>query len=207
VENFSPGVASRLGIDYDRLSAVNPALVYCSISGFGQYGPYRDRKAYDPVVQALAGVMSVTGFPSGPPLRPGLFFSDVAAGMVAGYAILAALLHSQRTGQGQYVDVAMLDTLVAMWSSSAVTYLATGLMPERLGNDIPHRCPADAYIGKDGRYIQLLASSQQLWVRFCELLGVPELGNDPPVRQRGEEDRPARRGECHCRRAHPAEER
>ncbi len=179
VENFAPGVATRLGIDYERLSQINPSLVYTSVSGFGQDGPYRDRKAYDTVIQALAGLTSVTGHQGADPARCGIFIADVGAGMTAAFSTLSALFYAQRTGRGQHVDIAMLDSLLAMWTSSAAEYLFTGIVPKPWGTEIPHRVPSGSYRTSDGRFILIVANTPSLWQQLCDLLGMPEVATDP----------------------------
>lgn len=179
VENFRPGVAARLGIDHERLRAINPSLVYCSISGFGQTGPYRERAAYDSVIQAMSGSMGVTGPEEGPPMRTGLLMGDLAAAWLATVSILAAVIHSRRTGEGQYIDVAILDSAIAMWGTGAAQYLATGKIPRKMGNERTQRVPSNCYQAGDGRYIQIVANTPPLWKRLCGLVGMPEILSDP----------------------------
>ena len=178
VENFTPGVADRLGIGYDDVAAENPRVVYCSVSGFGQTGPYRDRKGYDPIVQAMGGIMSVTGDADGMPCKVGVPVGDLGAALFAIQAILASLYHRERTGEGQYIDVSMLDGQVSLLTVQAAIYLANGEVPVRLGRDHPGRVPSSVFTTKDGKYIHLVANDTQ-WPRFCELLDVPELGREP----------------------------
>ncbi len=181
VENFAPGVVKRLGIDYETLSGINPSLVYCSISGFGQTGPYRDRKAYDGIIQAMSGVMTATGFEDGPPLRFGLMVADVTGAMMAAYAIMNALYYRERTGRGQYLDVAMMDSLLTMWTTQAAEYFSVGRNTRRMGNELFHRVPSSCYKAGDGRYLQLVASTQRLWEMLTQLLGIPEAASDPDM--------------------------
>jgi len=181
VENFAPGVVKRLGLDYETLSGINPSLVYCSISGFGQTGPYRDRKAYDSIIQAMSGVMNATGFEDGPPMRFGLMVADVTGAMMAAYTIMNALFHRERTGEGQYLDVAMMDSLLAMWTTQAAEYFSVGRNTRRMGNELFHRVPSTCYKAGDGRWLQIVASTQKLWERLTELLGVPEAASDPEM--------------------------
>lgn len=178
VENFTPGVADRLGIGYEQVSACNPGVVYCSVSGFGQTGPYRDRKGYDPIVQAMGGIMSVTGDPGGMPCKVGVPVGDLGAALFALQGILASLYHRERTGDGQYIDVSMLDGQVSLLTVQAAIYLASGEVPGRMGRDHPGRVPSSVLTTKDGKYIHLVANDNQ-WPTFCELLGVPELGRNP----------------------------
>jgi len=188
VENFTPGVAARLGADYDTLRAINPRLIYCSISGFGQQGPYRLRKAYDPVAQALGGVMGLTGQPDGPPAKVGIPVGDIAPAMFAAIAVIAALLWRERSGRGQYIDVAMLDCQVSWLSVQAAIYLHTGQVPRRMGSEHPGRMPTAAFLTADGRYLHVVCNDAQ-WPRLCEVLGLDDLGKNPRYaknRQRSE---------------------
>jgi len=178
VENFAPGVAARLGIDYGTLSAVRPDLIYCSISGFGQTGPYRDRKAYDPILQAMSGLMSVTGSRNGEPVKCGAAVTDVVSAVFAAFAISTSLYRRERTGLGQYIDMGMLDCSVAMLTFQAAIYLCTGEVPGLFGSENPTRVPSANYRTADGRYLHVVVNDRQ-WPVFCEVLGMPELAVDP----------------------------
>lgn len=182
VENFTPGVVERLGLGYDVVRATNPRVVYASVSGFGQTGPYRDRKGYDPVVQAMGGIMSVTGEEGGMPCKTGVPIGDLGAALFAGSAILAALLHRERSGEGQYIDVSMLDGQVSLLTVQAAIYLADGTIPRALGRAHPGRVPSTVFTTADAKYIHLVANDNQ-WPRLCELLEVPDLGQDPRFRR------------------------
>lgn len=177
VENFRPGVADRLGIGYRALSATHPALVYCSISGFGQTGPYRDRAGYDPVLQAMGGFMGVTGEKGGDPIKSMIPVADVTAGLFAVIGILTAIAHRTRTGTGQYVDLGMLDAMVSITSTVGSFYLNTGHVPERSGRDNPVRVPSTALQCAGGAFLQLVPNQLQ-WPRFCEAIGAPDLAAD-----------------------------
>ena len=177
VENFKVGGLAQYGLDYDSLKAVNPALVYCSITGFGQTGPYRQRAGYDFLIQAMGGLMSVTGEPDGQPMKVGVALTDVLTGLYAANAIQAALLYRYRTGRGQYIDMALLDVQVAAMANQAMNYLATGQAPGRLGNAHPNIVPYQAFATADGHIIVAVGNDGQ-FQRFCEVAGVPELAED-----------------------------
>ncbi len=179
VENFTPGAMGRLGLDYESLRAINERIIYCSVSGYGQTGPYRDRKAYDSIVQAMAGVMAITGEADGPPLRSGLMFGDLSGALYAFGAILVSLYARERTGKGNYIDLAMADALLSLYSTNAAEYLAIGKAPGRNGSENPGRSPTGSYLCGDGRYIQIMGGSNTLWPRFCAAMELPDLLADP----------------------------
>ena len=179
VENFRPGVVARLGVDYEAVRKVNGQIVYCSISGFGQTGPYLHKPAYDQIMQGLGGLMSMTGEPGGGPVKTGVAITDIGAGMFAAYGILAALLDRHRTGQGQHVDVAMLDCQVAWLTYQAQGFLATGKAPGKVGAAHPTIVPYQAFACRDGKYINVAVGSERLWPRFCKAVGREELQDDP----------------------------
>jgi formyl-CoA transferase/CoA:oxalate CoA-transferase len=177
VENFRPGVAQRLGVDYERLSALNPRLIYLSISGFGQIGPLAHRPAYDLIVQAMSGLMSVTGWPDGPPTRVGESLGDLAAGLFGAWAIAVALFARERTGHGQYLDVAMFDSLFALEVTSLARYIATQQAPSRVGNRHPVSTPFDTYRASDGLVV-IAVANDALFRRLGELMRRPDLATD-----------------------------
>ncbi len=177
VENFRPGTMDRLGLPYDAVHERIPRLVYCSISGFGQTGPYRERPAYDLIVQGMGGIMAITGEPDGPPTKVGVAVGDICAGMFAAYAILAALRVRDRTGRGQWVDAAMLDGQVAWMTYAAANYFATGEDPSRFGSAHPNLVPYQAFPSGDG-FVNVAVGSEGLWQKFCEALEIP-LARDP----------------------------
>ena len=179
LENFTPGVVGKLGIDYGTFQKENPAIVYCSISGFGQNGPYRDKKAYDPIIQGMTGLMSITGERGRSPVKVGLPITDLVAANQAVVAVLAACLHREKTGEGQYIDVALYDGIVSLLTIMAMDYFATGKPPERWGLDHIHRVPARAFEAKDGRYVQVAATSDSMYPAFCRVIGAEELIDDP----------------------------
>jgi len=163
-ENFSPGTMERLGFGQERLRALNPALIYASTSGFGQTGPYRNRGAVDVIVQGMGGVMSITGHPDGPPARPGYSIGDLAAGLFTAIGVLAALVERSGSGAGQYVDVAMLDSQVALMENAIVRYAATGVVPGPIGTRHPLHTPFQAFPGKDG---WIVIAGVKDWTLFC----------------------------------------
>ena len=178
IENFRPGVTTRLGLDWPAVQAVNPTLVYCSISAFGQTGPDRLRTAFDVAIQAMGGLMSITGEAGGPPVRAGIPVADLVAGMMADIGVLAALVERDRTGSGQYVDLSMLDGMVSMLSYVASRYLMTGEEPGRVGTGHTSVVPYGAYPAQDGSIV-LATLSEGYWPRLCSVLGIPEVAEDP----------------------------
>ena len=181
VENFKVGDMARYGLDAATLIAAQPRLVYCSITGFGQTGPYRDRAGYDYAVQGLGGLMSVTGErddrPGGGPQKVGVAVADLFTGMYATVAILAALRHRDATGVGQVIDMALLDTQVAMLANLGANYLVTGVAPQRAGNAHQNIVPYQVFEAVDGHLILAVGNDGQ-FVRFCEVAGCPELAID-----------------------------
>lgn len=178
LENFVPGTLERLGFGYDACRAIKSNLIYCSVSGFGQIGPERERAAYDQVLQGLGGVMSFTGDVDGPPMRVGVAIADIMAGMFAAYGVVAALFHRQRTGEGQMVDTSLLDGQLGLLTYQAGRYFATGESPRSTGNDHPTIVPYGMYQAADG-YFNLAVGSNDLWRRFCSAMGLEELRADP----------------------------
>jgi crotonobetainyl-CoA:carnitine CoA-transferase CaiB-like acyl-CoA transferase len=178
VENFKPGTAARLGVGYEDVRAVNPRAIYCSISGFGQTGPYRERGGFDRIAQGMSGVMSINGEEGGPPLPLPIPISDIGTGMFGAIGILAALAARARTGEGQWVDTSLLETPIAWSIYEAASYFATGQVPERLGPGHRAGAPYQAFRTKDG-WLNLGGGSPRFWPRICEILGVPELVDDP----------------------------
>ena len=174
VENFRPGVMERLGLGYERLKAIKPDLIYCAISGFGQDGPLRLNPAYDQIVQGLSGVMSVTGDAQSAPLRVGYPVADTMGGITAAYAISAALFRRERTGEGEFIDVSMLEsTLVAMgWVVS--NWLIAGVRPEPMGNENMTASPSGTFRTGEG-LLNIAANQQQQFEALCRLIGRPEL--------------------------------
>jgi crotonobetainyl-CoA:carnitine CoA-transferase CaiB-like acyl-CoA transferase len=178
VENFRPGTMLRLGLDYDALRSRFPALIYCSISGFGQTGPRRNQPGYDAVMQGEGGLMSITGEPHGPPLRLGVAISDIVSGMFAAQGITMALLARAKTGRGQHVDVGMLDSTAALLTYQAAIYFATGASPARLGNRHPTIVPYETFPAADGDVV-LAVGNDELWRSFCRVAGLDAIAADP----------------------------
>ncbi|HEY4317110.1 MAG TPA: CoA transferase [Herbaspirillum sp.] len=179
VENFRPGVLKRLGISHDEISALKPAIVWCSISGFGQDGPWRDWPAYDMMIQALSGGMSLTGEPNGPSVRAGIPLGDLAAGMFGVIGILAALQECNRTGKGRVVDVAMLDCQVAMLSYQAAYYLHSGQVPGRQGSGHDSIPTYGSFDAGDGRSLVVTANTEKMWQQMATILNLAKLIDDP----------------------------
>lgn len=179
VENFAPGTAARLGMDWQTLRTINPRLVYCSISGFGQTGPYRSRLALDPVIQAVAGNMSVTGEPDGRPLQVGAPLADVLAGIFGAYAIVALLRAVERDGVGRYTDISMQAAMVAALGPRMGETLQANRIPQRMGNENPLRVPADAYLSADDRYVSIICQNQRHWEPLCRALDRADMIHDP----------------------------
>ncbi|MBI4183783.1 MAG: CoA transferase [Proteobacteria bacterium] len=174
VENFKVGALAKYGLAYDQLRAAFPGLVYCSITGFGQTGPYAERPGYDSLVQAMGGIMSLTGEPEGEPMKVGVPIADLMAGMYAAVAILAAVRHKERTGEGQFIDIGMLDAHVAWLANQGMNYLATGENPTRLGNQHPNIVPYQVFATADG-HIVLSVGNDATFKRFCEFAGIENL--------------------------------
>ena len=182
LENFKVGGLEQYGLDYASLKAINPRLVYCSVTGFGQDGPYAPRAGYDFLIQGLGGLMSITGRPDGEegggPMKAGVALTDILTGLYAANAILAALAWRERSGEGQYIDLALLDVQVACLANQAANYLATGRSPGRLGNAHPNIVPYQDFPTADGYMILAIGNDGQ-FARFCAEAGRPELAADP----------------------------
>src|SRR5947209_1306451 len=178
VENYKAGALDRYGLGHRPLAAINPRLVYCSITGFGQTGPYRDRAGYDFLVQAMGGLMSITGEPDGEPMKVGVAITDLLTGMYAATAVLAALAYRERSGRGQHIDLSLLDVQVAMLANQGENYLVTGKPPVRLGNAHPSIVPYRAFATADGHLVLAVGNDGQ-FARFCDVAGHPELAADP----------------------------
>jgi len=178
VENFKVGGLAKYGLGYADMAAVNPRLVYCSITGFGQTGPYKDRAGYDFVAQGLGGIMSITGEADGEPMKVGVGIADLMCGMYATVAILAALRHRDLTGQGQSIDLSLLDTQVAWLVNAATYYFVSGQAPPRLGNAHPSVVPYNTYAASDG-YVILAIGNDRQFRAWCEHAGRPDVAADP----------------------------
>jgi crotonobetainyl-CoA:carnitine CoA-transferase CaiB-like acyl-CoA transferase len=178
VENFKVGGLAKYGLDYSAIRAINPAIVYCSITGFGQTGPYRNRGGYDFVAQGMGGFMSVTGEEGGGPLRAGVAMADLSTGNYAAISILVALRHAERTGEGQHIDISLLDTQIAMMANQGSNYLVGGVVPGRMGNRHPTVVPYTTFAVADGVLIIAIGNDRQFRA-FCVEMGQPELADDP----------------------------
>lgn len=178
VQNFKAGGLRKYGLDYESLSPEFPRLIYCSISGFGQTGPYSNQAGYDYLAQAQGGIMSITGAPDGPPMKVGVGISDVMCGMYAAVAVLAALRHRDATGEGQHIDLALLDTTVAWLVNEAVNYFFSGIVPKRLGNAHPNIVPYQLLATSDGHFTLAVGNDAQ-FQKFCAFAGAPALADDP----------------------------
>jgi crotonobetainyl-CoA:carnitine CoA-transferase CaiB-like acyl-CoA transferase len=178
LENFKVGGLKKYGLDYETLSADNPRLVYCSITGFGQTGPYASQAGYDFIIQGMSGLMSVTGEPDREPQKVGLAVADVFTGLYSVIAIQAALAHAAKTGEGQMVDMALLDVQSAVMANQAMNYLATGKSPNRMGNAHPNISPYEVVPTSDGHLILAVGNDGQ-FTRFCAIMGLDGLGADP----------------------------
>lgn len=176
IENFKLGGLARYGLDYDSLSAINPRLIYCSITGFGQDGPYAARAGYDFIVQGMSGIMDLTGEPGGAPQKIGVALADIMTGLYAVIAIQAALHMRERTGRGQHIDMALLDTMTGVLANQAMNYLASGTTPSRLGNAHPNIVPYAAFPASDGWFILAVGNDAQ-FRRFAHVVGID--GDDP----------------------------
>jgi len=177
-ENFKAGGLARYGLGWEQVRNDHPGLIYCSVTGFGQTGPYAARPGYDSLVQAMGGVMSLTGEPDGMPQKVGVPVADLFAGLYACIGILAALRHRERTGEGQFIDIGMLDTHVAWLANQGMNYLATGENPPRLGNQHPNIVPYQAFETADG-HVVLSVGNDATWRRFCDAFDLAHLKDDP----------------------------
>jgi len=183
VENFRPGVMERLGLSHVTLRQKNPRLVYCAISGFGQTGPDAQKPAYDQIIQGLSGEMDVNGDERLHPLRAGFPVCDTVGGLNAAFAIMGALYHRERTGEGQFIDVALLDSIMPLMGWVAANWLIGGKPPVPMGNDNFTAAPSGTFVTADG-YVNIAANQQAQWEAVCDVLGVPELKTDPRFEKR-----------------------
>ena len=177
VENYRPEVKKRLGIDYADLRPLNPWLIYASISGFGQTGPYKDRPGYDQIAQGMGGLMSITGPPGGGPWRVGIPVADLSAGLLAAQGVLMALIERERSGEGQWIHTSLLEAMVSMLDFQATRWLIDKEVPPQAGNNHPTGIPTGTFRVKDG-HINVAASGQHMWKRLCDALGATELYED-----------------------------
>lgn len=183
VENFRPGVMERLGLSYKVLSEINPRIIYCAISGFGQTGPDAYKPAYDQIIQGLSGVMAINGDERLNPLRCGFPVCDTVGGLNAAFATLVALYYREKTGLGQFIDVAMLDSIMPLMGWVAANLLIGGQQPVLMGNDNFTAAPSGTFVTRDG-YINIAANKQEQWEDLCDVLGLPELKEDERFKER-----------------------
>jgi crotonobetainyl-CoA:carnitine CoA-transferase CaiB-like acyl-CoA transferase len=185
IENYKVGALRKYGLDYEGLRAANPSIIYCSLTGFGQDGPYAPRPGYDFIFQGMGGLMSITGErdgqPGAGPQKVGIAVTDVLTGMYATVAILAAVVHRERTGEGQYIDAALLDTIVAFCANQIVSYFVSGRIPVRYGNAHAQVVPYEVFPTEDGHIILAVGNDGQ-FERFCQVAGCPELAEEPRFR-------------------------
>ncbi|MCM2292745.1 CoA transferase [Allorhizobium sp. BGMRC 0089] len=174
IENFKVGGLAKYGLDYQSLSAINPRLVYCSVTGFGQDGPYAKRAGYDFMIQGMSGIMDLTGEPDGPPQKIGVAFADIFTGLYGVIAIQAALAQRERTGEGQYIDMALFDCMAAVLANQAMNYAASGIAPTRMGNVHPNIAPYQTFAVADGHVIIACGNDGQ-FARLCEVLDLADL--------------------------------
>ena len=179
IENFRTGTMESFGVGYDTLAAINPRLVYCSISAFGRTGPRKDSAGYEALMQAFSGIMSITGEPDGAPLRCGVSFLDLTTGIFSAFGIVNALLHRERTGLGQRVDGSLLETAVTLLNYHAEGYLLTGNQPKPLGSSHPSLSPYRTFKCRDGQWVFIAGANDRFWQRLAPALGLPELASDP----------------------------
>ena len=179
IENYKVDTLKKMGLGYDDLKKMNPGLIYCSITGFGQNGPYKDKPGYDFIIQGMGGVMSFTGDPDGPPMKVGVAIADITAGLFACSSILAALRHREKTGKGQYIDISLLDSTVAWLANVGSNYLISEEMPIRYGNGHPNIVPYEPFKTKDNTYLALAVGNDRQWQKFCGLAGLDDLASAP----------------------------
>ena len=179
LENFLPGRLAEMGLGYGQIKAVNPGIIYASVTGYGQDGPYHDLPGFDFIIQAQGGLMSIIGESDGPPMKVGVAIVDITAGLFACSAILAALHYREKTGIGQYIDIALLDSQVAWLANQGSNYLISGKVPRRMGNAHPNIVPYETFKAKDGIYIALGVGNDNQWQKFCKLAKLEHLIHDP----------------------------
>ncbi|MEB3701795.1 CoA transferase [Candidatus Bealeia paramacronuclearis] len=185
VENFKTGTLKRYGLDYEALQKIKPDIIYCSITGFGQTGPFAEKPGYDFQVQGMSGLMSLNGEPEGAPLRAGISLADISTGVYSALGIMTALYHRARTGEGQYIDMALFDCQMAMLSFAAQSYLLEGKQPSRTGNAHPNIVPYGAFEAQNGHVILAIGTDDQ-FRKFCEAVGRPEIIQSPKFSQNKE---------------------
>ncbi|BCJ86849.1 CaiB/BaiF CoA transferase family protein [Effusibacillus dendaii] len=178
IQNFKTGSMEKWGLSYEDLSQLNPGLVYCSISGFGQYGPYSELPGYDYIVQAMGGMMSITGSEQSGPMKVGVAIADLATGMYCTIAILAALRERESSGKGQHLDISLLDSQISLLANVASNYLVSGQIPKRYGNEHPNIVPYQTFATRDGEMVVTVGNDRQ-FQKLCQLIGLPQLAENP----------------------------
>lgn len=178
IENFKVGALARFGLDYASLASLNPRLIYCSVTGFGQTGPYAQRSGYDFIIQGMSGIMDLTGEAAAPPQKIGVAFADIFTGTYGAVAVLAALAHRERTGSGQHIDMSLLDCMVGVLANQGLNYLISGRAPQRMGNAHPNIVPYQVFAVRDGHIIIAVGNDAQ-FARLCACIGAPALASDP----------------------------
>lgn len=178
IENFKVGTLARFGLDYASLANLNPRLIYCSVTGFGQTGPYAQRSGYDFIIQGMSGIMDLTGEAAAPPQKIGVAFADIFTGTYGAVAVLAALAHRERTGTGQHIDMSLLDCMVGVLANQGLNYLISGRTPQRMGNAHPNLVPYQVFAVRDGHIIIAVGNDAQ-FARLCACIGAPALASDP----------------------------
>lgn len=181
IENFKVGGLGKYGLDYANIAAINPRIIYCSITGFGQDGPYANRPGYDFIIQGMSGIMDVTGEPNGPPQKAGVAFADIFTGLYSVIAIQAALAQREHTGRGQHIDLALFDCMVGVLANQGMNYLTSGVSPPRLGNAHPNIAPYEVFPTVDGWFILAVGNDRQ-FSSFCDVVDLMELPRDPRFR-------------------------
>lgn len=179
VENFAPGVTERLGISYDKLKEINPKIIYLSLSAYGQTGPNRTVKGYDPIIQADTGIMSLTGDQNGAPVKTMFPIADISAGLYGAFAVSSALYKRSITGQGENIDIALFDSVVSLLGVLAAIPFFTEDVPERMGSEHPHRVPSKNYLTEDGSYLHVMSNNKQ-WLELCKVLNLDEKYKSTP---------------------------
>jgi glutaryl-CoA transferase len=179
LENFLPGDLAKMNLGYEDIRAINPQIIYASVTGYGQTGPYRDLPGFDFILQAQGGLMSIIGEEDGPPMKVGVAIVDITAGLFACSAILAALHYREKTGEGQHIDMALLDAQVAWLANQASNYLVSGKVPRRMGNAHPNIVPYETFRAKDGIYLALGVGNDNQWKKFCRIARIEPLMDDP----------------------------
>ncbi len=179
LENFLPGDLAKMNLGYEDIRALNPKIIYASVTGYGQNGPYRDLPGFDFILQAQGGLMSIIGEEEGPPMKVGVAIVDITAGLFACSAILAALHYREKTGEGQHIDMALLDAQVAWLANQASNYLVSGKVPRRMGNAHPNIVPYETFKARDGIYLALGVGNDNQWKKFCKIAGIEHLMDDP----------------------------